>query len=221
MSHRLVNLATVAKADFNFGGVHVHIHARGINFDIQRINRLAVAVQYVFIGTARAVAQYLVAHEAAIHVTKLLVAPGARRIGNARAAPDVHGGGARQMAVAGGAVVHLHGLFDEIAAQHVGQALVQRRITRAFTLAPLLHQLALVPDGKTHVRPGQGVAAHSFHAMGQLGGIGLQEFAPRRGAVKQFFHFDCGAHAAGHGNQFTRAPMQRISVGLAASPRVD
>ena len=54
--------------------------------------------------------------------------------------------------------IHPDAVRQKLRAQHVGQALVQcsERVTgvciQAF--APLLHQLALVPDRKTHVGPG-------------------------------------------------------------------
>jgi hypothetical protein len=67
-------------------------------------------------------------------------------------------------------------LRQKILAQHIGQAPFQRGG------APLLDQLALVPDGKTHVGPRQRVAAHRLDAVRQLGGVGLEELAARRGA---------------------------------------
>jgi hypothetical protein len=65
--------------------------------------------------------------------------------------------------------------------------------------APLRDQLAVVPDGKAHVGPGQGVAAHRLDAVGQLGGVGLEELAACRRAEEQLFHFHGGAGAAGGG----------------------
>ena len=57
-------------------------------------------------------------------------------------------------------------------------ALLQAGGTRVH--APLLDQLALVPDGKAHIGAGQGVAAHGFNAMGQLGAVAFQKFAACR-----------------------------------------
>ena len=73
MAHCLVHFAAVAKAHFNFGGVHVDVHPGGVNLNKQRINRLPVTVQHVFIGAAGSVGEHFVAHVAAVHVTKLLV----------------------------------------------------------------------------------------------------------------------------------------------------
>ena len=38
--------------------------------------------------------------------------------------------------------------------------------------APLLHQFALVPNGKAHLGAGEGMAAHGFHALGHFGVVG-------------------------------------------------
>ena len=73
VAHRLVHLAAVAKAHFDFGGVNVHVHPRGVNFQVQHVDRLAAPMQHVFIGGTGGVAQHLVTHVAAIHVGELLV----------------------------------------------------------------------------------------------------------------------------------------------------
>ena len=88
----------------------------------------------------------------------------------------------------------MHGqrLGDKLAAQHVGQPLLvgaqaadsagamnaacvacATDVARAAAGAPLLNQLAFVPDGKAHVGPHQGVAAHRLDAVRQFGGVGL------------------------------------------------
>ena len=53
--------------------VDVNVHPRGVNFQVQHVDRLAAPVQHVFIGGAGGVAQHLVTHAAAIHVGELLV----------------------------------------------------------------------------------------------------------------------------------------------------
>ena len=52
MSHRLMNFAAIPKTHFNLGRVYVDIDTRRVHLQIQRINRLAVTVQHVFIGAA-------------------------------------------------------------------------------------------------------------------------------------------------------------------------
>ena len=85
--------------------------------------------------------------------------------------------------------------------------------------APLLDQLAFMPNRKTHVGPCQCVATHGFYAMGQFGGIGFQKFAPGWRAVKQLFHFYRRAGFAGHRAQFTAAPVQQKGLRLTQGAR--
>ena len=216
-----MHFAAVAKAHFDFGRVYVHIDSGRVDLDIQRIHRLAVAVQHILVGAAGGVGENFVAHVATIDVGKLLVGAGASGVGQTGAAPDAHGGLA--VGAAGAAfVMHGDGLGDKLGAQHVGQALVvgakavdsagvieaasavhavrtaravhiARAIhaacvicairaaraarpvhaARADAGAPLLGQLALVPDGKTHVGPHQRVAAHGVKAVCQLRRVGF------------------------------------------------
>ena len=174
MAHGLVHFAAVAKAHLDFGGVHVDVHPRGVDLDVQRIHRLAVAVQHVFVGAARGVRDHLVAHKAAVDIAKLLVGARAGGVWNASAAPHAHGQGVVR-AVGAALVVHPHRALDKVCAQHIGQALLQRgqRYGLGVGAAPLLNQPPFVPDGKAHVWPGQRMATHGFHAMGELGGIGF------------------------------------------------
>ena len=76
-----------------------------------------------------------------------------------------------------------------------------------------------MPDGKTHVGASEGVAAHGLNAVGQLSRVALEKFAPRRGAEKKFFYLHSRALAARHGLEFTSASIQKVSTGLATSPR--
>ena len=78
--HGLVHFAAVAKPQFDFGGVHVHIHTGRVHADVQGIHRLALTVQHIFISTAGCVAQHPVAHIAAIHIGKLMISPRPCRI---------------------------------------------------------------------------------------------------------------------------------------------
>ncbi len=110
----------------------------------------------------------------------------------------------------------------EVGAQHIAQALrggvvEQRRHHRA----PLRHQPPFVPDGKADIGPRQRVPAHGIERMGQLGGVALQEFAPRRGVEEELAHLDGGADAARRGLQFTAARVQPQRMGGAGSAAGD
>ena len=85
----MVDFAAVAKTHFDFGRVHVHIHPGGLHRQVQRVDRLPLAVQHVFKGAAGRVAEHLVADKAAVHIGKLLVGAGACGVRNADPAPDL------------------------------------------------------------------------------------------------------------------------------------
>jgi hypothetical protein len=88
--HRLVHLAAVAEAHLDLGRVHVDVDARRLDLQVQRVHRLAVAVQQVLVGAAGGVRDHLVAHVAAVDVGELPVGARARRIRDAGAAGDAH-----------------------------------------------------------------------------------------------------------------------------------
>ena len=212
VAHGLMHFAAFAKAHFDLGGVYVHIHARWVDLDVQRVNGLFVAVKNVFISSACGMCQYLVAHKAAIDVAELMVGLGARSVGHACAAGDMHGAGP---------VIDDDGVGDKFLVQHIGQSAGDGFLGRAGGGAPLLDQLAFMPDGKAHIGAGQRVAAHRFNAMRQLGRIGLEEFAAGRGREEQLFDFDRGALIAGGRTQLATAGVQQISGVLPGRARED
>ena len=195
MAHRLVHLAAVAEAHLDLGRVHVHVDARGVDLEVEHVDRLALAVQHVLVGAAHRVRQHLVAHETAVDVEELVVGARARRIGDAGAADHAH------------RAAHMlddDALRHEILAERIAQALLA-----LLAGAPLLDQLAVVPDREAHVGPRQRMAAHRLDAVGELGGIGLEELAPRRGREEQLAHLDRGAARTRHRAQFARAAVER------------
>ena len=177
MAHRLMHFAAVAKAHFDLGRVHIHIDARRVHLHIQHIHRLAMTVQHVFVSAAGRVRQHFVAHKAAVDIGELLVRPRTGGVRNAGAAPDAH----RRLTVVAtraALVAHSHRLRHEVFAQHIGQALIERRqrvvaLHRGGCGAPLLDQFAFMPDGKADIGAYQGMAAHGFNAVRQFGGIGF------------------------------------------------
>ena len=152
----------IAKTHFNLGRVHVHVHTRRFNLQIQRIDRLTLAMQDIFVSAARRMAHHLVAHKAAIDIGVLVVRAGPCCVWNA--SPTDH----REVAAL---VMHRHRIPHKVVSQHIGQTSVQRAV--ALLRAPLLHQLAFVPNGKAHLGARQCVAAHSLYAVRQLGVVGL------------------------------------------------
>ena len=214
VAQRLVHLAAITKAHLDLGRVHVHIKPLRGHLQVERIHRLALAVQHVFIGAAGRMGQHPVSHKTAIHIHILLVGTGACRIGYACKACHLD---LRCVARAAGAaaVVDRHRTLHKVFAQHVGQTLGQ--CVCALAAAPLRHQLTLVPDGKADIWPRQRVAAHRLQAVRQLGGVGLEKFAPRWCAEKQLFHLYRGAGAARHWPQLAAATFEHIGLRLALS----
>ena len=211
VANGLVHLAAVAKAHLDFGGVHVDVHARGVDADVERVDRLAVAVQDVFVGAARGVSNDLVAHVAAVDVGVLPVAARTRRVRNAGQTNDLHATG-----VFGPGFGPLHGdaVSYKVFAQDIGQALAKRGHAHRVHCAPLGHQLAFVPNGKAHVGARQCVAAHGFDAVRQFGGVGFEEFAPRGCGVEEFAHLHRGADLAGVGADFAAACVDQPAMCL-------
>ncbi len=169
--------------------------------------------------------EHLVAHKAAVDIAELLVGTRACGIGQTRAAAHLH------MA---GLVVHDNRLLEKIGAQHIGQALVHRALLQLLPGgvvgqvciaaerqggAPLLDQLALMPDRKAYARAGERMAAHGLDAMGQLGGIGLQKLAPRRRAEEQLLDLHRRAGVAGGGAQLATAGIEQVGALLLGGAR--
>jgi hypothetical protein len=79
--------------------------------------------------------------------------------------------------------------------------------------APLLDQLAFVPDGEADVGPRQRMAAHRLEAVRQLGGVGLEELAARRRAEEQLLHFDVVpvARAAGRNSPLRASSRKALA----------
>jgi hypothetical protein len=177
--------------------VHVHVHAVGCDVDEERIRRLPPAVQHVLVGGAHAVRDELVAHVAAVDPHVLLVGTRPRRLRRARAALDAQHAEVQRDRAA---------VRDEVVAQHVDQA----RLGRA--PAPLLRELAVVPQREGHIGPRERMAAQRLDAVRELGGLGLQELAARGRAEEELAHFDARAHAARRGRQLARACVQALRM---------
>ena len=86
--------------------------------------------------------------------------------------------------------------------------------------APLLDQPALVPDREAHVGPRQRVAAHRLEAVRQLGGVGLEELAPRRRAKNSSRTSTVVPVARAAGLQLAAARVQPRRRGRACAVRL-
>jgi hypothetical protein len=157
-----MDLAAVAKPHFDLGRMHVHIHPHRIHIKVNRVDRLALAVQHVFEGAAHPVHDDLVAHKAAIDVGVLMVGPGAGMVGQAD--PAVHPHRTH-------GAVQSHRLGEELLAQDIGEAAIEGIFAPVW--APLLGQFAVVPDVKADIGSRQRMAPHRLQAMGEFRGGAL------------------------------------------------
>ena len=157
MPHGLVNFTAVAKANLNFGRVHIDIHTLGVHLQIQDVNGLTLTVQHIFIGTACTMRDDFVTHKAAVHIRKLLICPRPRCIGCACTTAHMDRTGSE---------INVDRRGHKIFAQHIGQTLVPSGFTRM--AAPLLHNFAFVPNGKAHLRPNQSMSSNGFDAVRQF-----------------------------------------------------
>ena len=154
-------------------------------------------MQHIFVGGTHRVRNQPVAHITAVHVHVLLVGARTRCFG--QAGSPSHGESSRVQR-------HWHALRREVGPEHIEHTL------RAAGATPLQDCLALVPGSKLDVRTRQRVAAHRLEAVGQLGRVALEEFAPRRCAEEQFAHLDAGAARARSGLQLAAAGVEPMRV---------
>ena len=145
---------------------------------------------------------HFVAHITAIDVGILLIGAAASKVGQAAAPPHANRAGYGLHHV-----FHRQAVGHKFVTQYIGHAAIG--IGRG---APLLDQLAVVPNGKAHVWPHQRMAAHGIQAMRQLGCFTLEEFAPRGRAEKQLAHLNGCALRTRARAHFPAAGMQKITV---------
>ena len=210
---RLVNFSAVAKPDLYLGGVDIDVDPCRVDFQVQHIDWLALAVQHVFECAAYCMRKHLVAHKAPVDIKKLLVGTRARGVGNPDASPDPD----RVLAIAAtgrfaglaAAVVQRDRAFNEFGAEYVAQALRGRQRSHG-ALAPLRDQAPFVPDGEAYIRPRQRGSAYGFQTVRQFGGIGFEKLAPCRRAEKQLLDFHGGADCARYRPQLAAAAVEGI-----------
>ena len=134
--------------------------------------------------------EQLVAHEPAVHVDELRVA------GSARVGGRPGEAGEFQNAVR----------FDR--AHRLRELRAQRRLDplRGVCGREPRRDSAVVPQGKCDIGPRQDRARKHLLAVGEFGGIALQELAPRRGVVIELIDFDRGPGGLRRGLHSADAP---------------
>ncbi len=123
----------IAKPHLGFGGMHIHIHQRGVTVQKQRRCRVAVTTEEIEIGAAQGTGQKFVPHRAAIH-EQVLRHRRAARIGRQR-------GKACQVQPLAFRI-NAQRVISKFAPQHPRQTTMQR-----------IEQLALFGVGAKHLAP--------------------------------------------------------------------
>ena len=141
---------------------------------------MPVVVQHVGVGLADGVRDDLVAHEAAVHEEVLRVARGAREARRRDEAREPH---ARRRSASTSTAD-----LREILAHDAARALPRRRRARG---APRAGRCAT--SEKATRGPRQRHARERLLAARELGGLALQELAPRRRVEVEVLHLDRGA----------------------------
>ncbi|MNZ74185.1 hypothetical protein D3C78_926280 [compost metagenome] len=178
----VVDHAAVAETHLVLGRVHVDVDHRRIDLEKQHEGRMAAVVQHVAIGLAHRVGDQLVAHHAAVDIEVLQVGLAAREGRQADPAPQ---------AQAAALDVDGQRLLEERRAADAGHpprtaGLVGRRMQGQ-------HALAVVAQVEADLEVGQRQTLDHFLQVVELGLLGAQELAPRRGIEEQVTHFHRGA----------------------------
>ena len=182
----VVDLTRLPEADLVFGGVDIHVHIAGRNFEKQHERRVPVLIQHIAVRLADRVTDDLVAHRAAVHI-KIL------KIGLTAGV-----GGQRDPAVQAQTLVpdfEMARLLQERQAAHRRDpALLRGQVIGA---SKILYLTAVVPHAQPHVEAAQRQPMDDFLDAPVLGTLGAQEAAPCGGVEKQIPHFDRGTAGVG------------------------
>ena len=178
----IVHQPLLAKTHFVLGRVHVHIHAGGVELQVQHERGMPAVEQHVGIRLTHRVGHDAIAHQPPVDVEILRIGLGARCRGQADPARQMQP--RRRM-------VDAQALRGKLLAQHLGHAL-QRR---AFVAGgfPDAYGLAVVTEPELHAIAGQRQRFQQVVDMREFGTLGTHELAPRRHVVEQVADFDAGA----------------------------
>ena len=192
-----VHLPLVTKTDLVLGRMCIHIHARRVHLQKQHVGGLTCVMQHIAKALLDRMGHDLVADRTTIdeHVLPIRLGPSNGRLTQPAPEPQPRP-----------VVVNLNGLFNESAANHIGNARrlagdgVRRRIIT--NDATVVRQTEASPKAAE-----RGAAQHAVDVP-ELRLLGAQELPPGGHVVKQIAHFDRRATRVGTGRR-CHAVMKR------------
>ena len=175
---KVMHLAAFTKAHLVFGGMHIHIHAFGIQFQIQNKRSMAAVVHHVLIGLAHGMIHHAIFHAAPIDEEILQIGLTAGKGRQPQPSPQA------QLPQLG---IHSNGIFYEVGTTEGGNPTVlfclsSSRLER-------MHGTLIVTQAETHLKMTQRQALDHFFQMAEFGFFRTQELAPGRGIEEQIAHF--------------------------------
>ena len=193
----------LGEAHFALRGVHVHVDRRRVDFEIETVKGLRLAVHHVLIGGAHGVREKLVAHEAAVHEKVLVLRAGLADHGKAHEPRQPN-------AVAKG--VHRSAVLPEFLRKHCRDAGFGRLGRERQHVAAVCHDA----EPRLGVRERQ--ALDLREDMRRFGRVRLHELASGGGLVEEVADFDAGSGTSGRGRHAPFLPLPGVRIFRRAAP---
>ena len=182
----VVDQAAVPEAHLVLGGMDVDVHHRGVHLQVEHEDRVAAAEEHVAVGLAYRMGHEAVAHHPAVDEEVLLVGLGPGVGGQPDPAPE---------AQAGGLEIQVQGVLQERLPQQRGDASLAAGLVVPGT--QLVEGLLVVAQDPADVVAGERLTAEGLLHVAELGFLGAQELAPRRGIEEEVAHRHRGAAGVG------------------------
>ncbi len=175
--------ATVAKAHFVLGRMHVDVHCRGVQIQVENISGVATVVEHILIGLTHRVGHQLIFDGAPVDVKVLEVRLAARESRPRHPPPQLK---PRTFEIDKQGVVHKRG------AANLGDA--PGSLGLSGRRAPTVDDPAVVFQRQADLKGRQRQALEHVLDTPVFGIFCAKEFAPRRGIEKQIADLDRGAY---------------------------
>ena len=162
--------------------MHIHINARRVELEKQHKSRVTTMKQHIAIGLPNSMGDQFVADHTTVHkeILQICLAPGKGRFRHPAPEPE-----RARLAL------DRHRVLGELLAANGRDASIA--LTVALCRTQLQCLLAVVLEGKRHIRSGQGLSFNDLVDMAKLGFLGAQKLSPCGRVVKQITHLEGSA----------------------------